>query len=417
MLGKGMSNNLKSDFYLLDSDMQSALICKYLRELDKTQEYSKDDIEQYISQFKLSYKSLDSNTQENLLTDFKKNHPILSRFKDGEDLREQCALEYEQKKNEYILSNEMAKIVKSSDGDPIKNAAALCCWTYAFDPNRSNELGEVSDNVYHTHTGGWIPLITEEIQKNLNKSIKVDPCYVLKDNSLLSCDKEMSLMEKIGYGTFKGIWGDVDLFAELEKRLVRKRTGFFSMIYYRKTDNSYEFAYVTCGTTFRSNNSAQKFDLVADNALANIPQALTGMSPQYTLAIQNAKILNKLCKDYKLYFYGHSLGGGMAIANALATEREAIVFNNAGLNRLRNLMHPFSWGSYKKIKRVFTQKDFLSTEKQNKVHILKPLHQFWTSPQDIGEKIYFGTGGHGIDGICKAMGLLPMKHSIDEFGI
>lgn len=436
LLGKELSKDLRSDFFLLNTDTQSALISRYLRdELGMVHDYDVEDIKRFIEDFEFSYNKLDQPDREALLKEFenkskayKAAHPILSRiFKNDNDLKTQCAVAYEQKVNEYILSNEMDSKLKSSAGSSIKNAAALCVWTYAFDPNRTNEYGEITDNVYHTDTQGWFPLITEEIQKNLNKRIKIDAPYILKGDCLLSCDKELSLMDKIGFGTFKGIFGDVELFAELEKRLVRKRTGFFSMIYYRKTGNSYEFAYVTSGTTFRHNNINQKYDLVADNVLANGVQAITGMSPQYTLAIQNAKILSRLCKlkNYKLYFYGHSLGGGMAIANALATEREAIVFNNAGLNRVRNLMHPSSWVLLKNtrkkvntnIKRVFTNKDFLSTEKQNKNQLLKPLHQIWFSPQDIGQKIYYGTGGHSIDGMCKGMGLLPMKHAIEESGI
>ena len=452
LLGKELSKGIESDFFLLKKDVQYGLILRHLRDelklnLDyKTNKQEVDIIiENFIRNYELSYDKLDPANQrailegfEESIAKFKNDHPILSHFKqmlsnfnDDSDLKTKCAVAYENKKYEYILSNEMDSHLKSSAGDAIKNAAALCCWTYAFDPNRVNTLGELTDNVFHTSTRGWIPLVTEEIKKNLCKKIKIDNALIIKDTVFFNNVKEgsaesskISLKDKIGYGTFKGIWGDVDLFAELERRLTRKRTGFFSMIYYRKAGSSYEFAYVASGTTFRYKNKEQLYDLGTDMVLANGAQAILGVSPQHTLAIQNAKILKKLCGNNKLYFYGHSLGGGMAIANALATDCEAIVFNNSGLNRLRNVTHG-TYGKMEKIgnngnsriKRIYTRSDFLSTEKENKMLPSKILGSLLLSPQDIGEKIFFGTGGHGIEGICKSMGLEPMGHSIGEDGI
>jgi len=57
-----------------------------------------------------------------------------------------------------------------------------------------------------------------------------------------------------------------------------------------------------------------------------------GNSNQYEISVSNAEILHELVGNKKLYFTGHSLGGGMASANALATGRHAYTYNAAGLS-------------------------------------------------------------------------------------
>lgn len=107
-------------------------------------------------------------------------------------------------------------------------------------------------------------------------------------------------------------------------------TGFYSKLYERiEKGKTRSFAYCTAGTDPFSFN---------DWFFANFLQGLTGISFQYTQSVRNAKKLDKYCKDRKLplYFVGHSLGGGLASNNALATSsRHAITFNAAGLNPLR----------------------------------------------------------------------------------
>lgn len=309
-----------------------------------------------------------------------------------------------EKKN--LLSDEMRECLKGAEGGLIKDAAALCQLTYACDPNRSG------DNIYHTDSRNWIPYIPKN-ENYLSKRV-----LSLFGNSFdgqlrPSRMQKYSLLEKIGFGTFRAIFTDDDIFDEFDKRISRGRTGFFSMLFFRKVNNETHLAYVTSGTTF--NYRDHKYDLLMDN-ITNIGQALFGLSPQYTLAIQNAKILNKICEmnnGYRLYFFGHSLGGGMAIANALATKRKAIVFNNGGINRKRNLIHGTYWSNEafwksdenKNILRIYTRNDWLSTEKNNKHWDKVFTNILGLSPQDVGKKLYFGEGGHGIDDMCRAMSL------------
>ena len=343
-----------------------------------------------------------------------KNYIDENKYTDIE-IRKKCEQQYneqiESEKKAYKISQSLLNKDKvgTYESDIVKDAAALCQLTYACDPNRSG------DNCYHTASRNWFPYIPKAISSDKYFSPKaIDLFNGLNNERLLKCnalDEQSSLCERrslrqnIGGGTFKGLLGlKIDLEKELESRLSRKRTGFFSMIYYRHVSSGIEFAYVPAGTTF--NYQERKYDLIMDNLVANGGQGLTGMSPQHTLCIQNAKILNEICqkKDYNLYFFGHSLGGGLAVACGLATGRKTIVFNNAGLNVLRNISH----GSFLREQNIYcfyTDHDFLSTEKENKSNIL--LKGLWkiATPQIVGKRTYLGTGGHGIDGICQSFGL------------
>ena len=284
----------------------------------------------------------------------------------------------------------------------VKDAVALCQLTYCCDPNRSG------DSCYHTASQNWMPYIPQETSILSEKARNLFDDYIQARYKLLTSDPNnprRSLLQNIGEGTFlKGLLGkEINIQKEIDSRLSRKRTGFFSMLYYRELEGRKQLAYVPVGTTF---NCRKIYDLFMDNIVVNGGQGLTGLSPQHTLCIQNAKILNEICcaNGWELFFFGHSLGGGLAIACGLATGQLTIVFNNAGLNILRNISH----GSFLRKQNIycfFTDRDFLSTEKENKSNpILKGLWKVAT-PQIVGERIYLGTGGHDIVGICQVFGL------------
>lgn len=71
-----------------------------------------------------------------------------------------------------------------------------------------------------------------------------------------------------------------------------------------------------------------------DWARTNILQGLTGSAKQYKNAIADGKKIDEEVGNAgSLWFVGHSLGGGLASAATIATERrEGITFNAAGLN-------------------------------------------------------------------------------------
>ncbi len=99
-----------------------------------------------------------------------------------------------------------------------------------------------------------------------------------------------------------------------------KNNGFSSIVYSRLIDGKKEYAYVTAGT-----------DDTAD-LLEDIIQPM-GYSNQVLHSINNAKALRLvLGKDANITWVGHSLGGLLASANALATGGYAITFNAAGLS-------------------------------------------------------------------------------------
>ena len=96
-------------------------------------------------------------------------------------------------------------------------------------------------------------------------------------------------------------------------------SGFKSQLYERTmSDGKKQYCYVTAGTENGKDWAA--------NALQ-----ITGISLQYQESVNNAIALKKLFGD-SLSFAGHSLGGGMAEANARATGESATTFNAAGLS-------------------------------------------------------------------------------------
>lgn len=95
------------------------------------------------------------------------------------------------------------------------------------------------------------------------------------------------------------------------------------------TNEMYIMAYVFEGTYPKGTQ-----DIGAD-----IEQGLMGRTPQYEQAIHNAQLIaSKFSKDSnirgkcKLYYLGHSLGGGLANVAALSTGYPSITFNAASLH-------------------------------------------------------------------------------------
>jgi RHS repeat-associated protein len=99
-------------------------------------------------------------------------------------------------------------------------------------------------------------------------------------------------------------------------------TGLNSALYERKgKDGKMEYVYATAGT-----DATDWKDLAADYL------QMFGKSGQYEEANMNAREISSDLKGSEITFVGHSLGGGEAAANALATGRDAITFNAAALS-------------------------------------------------------------------------------------
>lgn len=95
-------------------------------------------------------------------------------------------------------------------------------------------------------------------------------------------------------------------------------SGFKSKLYERTIDGKTEYVYATAGT-----------DGFSKEDWKNNIQQLVGESEQYETSMDNAYNLSKNLKDSELTFVGHSLGGGLAAANAYKTGRDAMTFNAA----------------------------------------------------------------------------------------
>lgn len=245
------------------------------------------------------------------------------------------------------------------------DAAALCQYTYA-----SNPLYPTGHVFYKTRTGGWIPYEIDDTKTSKKKKLMNGLSGLLGNGaflgysqtvddltSALSMQENVKTSNKYSAIDYFGMLGGRievssmnpdDLFAILKGRLKRGRTGFRSMLFYKKNSigNIEQIVYVTEGSKGGLDLFTGKVpgfvDWFGDWILSNASQGLMGLSPQHTLSIQNAKILDHICasKNIKLCFVGHSLGGGLATSNAIATNRPAVVFDMAGLHLTRRIRYP-----------------------------------------------------------------------------
>jgi RHS repeat-associated protein len=97
-------------------------------------------------------------------------------------------------------------------------------------------------------------------------------------------------------------------------------TGFRGGVYTKTIDGKAEYIYATEGTTPTSMKDWSN----------NIDQVLDGTSLQYS---ESVGLAEGLAGEFEgISFTGHSLGGGLASANALAVGGKAVTFNAAGLS-------------------------------------------------------------------------------------
>ena len=239
------------------------------------------------------------------------------------------------------------------------------------------------------------------INPSLGRFIQKDPLHytgglndyeMLTNNPILLVDiygerpttKEASEMAKHVYGKggveLSGGWKPSDL--KIDGVRYRNDTwftpskGFNSGLYEREINGKKEYAYVTQGTDPES---------IMD-WLNNVQQGIgLGFLPgQYSLSMKNAKKLSKALADCELTFIGHSLGGGMASANALKTGREGITFNAAGL-------HPATTNPWYKITPDIL-KPWLKYRQRNKGESLIEANVINGELMDTFNSLYFPTG-------------------------
>ena len=130
----------------------------------------------------------------------------------------------------------------------------------------------------------------------------------------------------------KGDFGDGWVLAKIDNlnlgndfQFSNNISGFDSALYFKEVSGHKEYLYVTRGTDVTS------FNDWAANLIQGVPQIAITAS-QYEQSVANAiKIHNSIGVNDVLFFAGHSLGGGLATANSLATGDIAFTYNAAGL--------------------------------------------------------------------------------------
>lgn len=277
-------------------------------------------------------------------------------------------------KNIDLLS---ASDLSSEVYNEVKLAATLCQYVYDHDPHRQqNKKRELGD---------WVPVKKIKGEKNNDELKKEDK--IKKEDKLDLPEQIVSDDRLLGRIKMNGFWGgllggrDKDMFNDLSKRLdiddegymSRNRTGFGMMLFTRGKDEPTEMACVFEGSNpliqiLNPIPLKRWINIFGDWVLSNVTQAYLGLSPQHTFAIQIAHILNQYCnkRQIKLVFYGHSLGGGLAAAAALATNREAITFNMAGLNLFRRIAYGYK-NKVHKIRNFYVKGELLSNPIYNMI--------------------------------------------------
>ena len=147
-----------------------------------------------------------------------------------------------------------------------------------------------------------------------------NPIKFLDDQGEEPTAYEAAIMAKHVYGDEVELVGDWKKCTEQDIAF-NSKNGLKSALYERTRNGITEYAYVTAGTQDIT-------DFIEDFL------QLDGNSNQYRESVLNALSLNEKYSKSELTFVGHSLGGGLAAANALATDRNAITFNPAAVTDL-----------------------------------------------------------------------------------
>lgn len=177
-----------------------------------------------------------------------------------------------------------------------------------FDALNSVELGLQICEVVQTRK-----MQSSLYQSELDKLIRFSRIYL---EAAIIADAVYSW---IGTTKLLGQWSESSDFSDIT--YCDKPSGLVSRLYSRNINGYKEYIYATAGTTTMKD-------------MANNLTQLDGTSAQYAQSVKNARELSSRVSEVggTLLFTGHSLGGGEAVCNALATNRPAIVFNPAGVS-------------------------------------------------------------------------------------
>lgn len=214
-----------------------------------------------------------------------------------EKLKNLSILQYN---TDSILSDNTEILLESTESEKqnkclIPDALALSCDIYAVCAKDNTNNTAYHTKSFSSNNKGWVYL--EDYFRNTNAFADVSNNFhqfCLEIKNLRYIDNEKS---GLGSGVF---------FQYINSKLIR-------------------IAYVTKGTATRK------------DAMTDIEQGWKGRTPQYQLSLSNAKhicaAMHRYLSDYAhLYFFGHSLGGGLANYNAMGTNNPAVTFNAASVH-------------------------------------------------------------------------------------
>lgn len=195
--------------------------------------------------------------------------------------------------------------------------------------------------------------------------------------------------------------------------LINQKSGLHSYVFLQIRDGSV----INIACVFRGTVGMK-------DAATDIEQGVKGrFSPQYNQALTNALKLIQLQKRIlpraKIYFMGHSLGGGVAMHCGICTKTQVICFNAASV-------HPTTVGRYSdnyntlmrsnQLLSIYVEGEFLSSKASPTVGLPKSGTRIGISKQTFNIKGPFAPlESHKMENICDFYGLSISKSKSNNY--
>ena len=176
-----------------------------------------------------------------------------------------------------------------------------------------------------------------------------------------------------------------------QKNNVSFRGGLYAR--YDKKGNITEYAFATAGTYMERSERCKK------SIIEDFKQPF-GCSEDMKVSIATARKISKQLGDKELTFVGHSKGGAEAAGNALATNRNALLYNPAAINSFAYGLDVSKYtGKYGKGMTAFiVEGEFLNTFNKTVLNA-KPIDKIVKLPKQKGNSFY----NHSMEAVKKAL--------------
>ena len=176
-----------------------------------------------------------------------------------------------------------------------------------------------------------------------------------------------------------------------QKDNVSFRGGLYAR--YDKKGNITEYAFATAGTYLERSERCKK------SIIEDFKQPF-GCSEDMKVSIATARKISKQLGDKELTFVGHSKGGAEAAGNALATNRNALLYNPAAINSFAYGLDVSKYtGKYGKGMTAFiVEGEFLNTFNKTVLNA-KPIDKIVKLPKQKGNSFY----NHSMEAVKKAL--------------